>query len=521
MQNEKVSFKQLSALEEYINKVYVLILLLVPGACQCAGLLYTTEKIAGLFPTVSWIALVVFDITCLIYLAIGIFFVRTGFADGLVSAAKLKAAKVFLVIIMFTQYNFILYMIPSTEFWGYALLFVIATAFFLDVKMVLITSIEISVSLVVSWFVHGSTLLPVKDALFVPNVIARIVCLFLTLAFIVILTWLIRHFLVTAKKDELEKNTERVKNVLKSVQALSDSLQTAGSKLTEISESESASAEELAATSGGLVEGSDLLSAKTDESTSNLSELSKWERVVADNVQRVEEVSQDLLQNSVENKRLLNELQTINGEVSESMRITVDVAKKLSDAVSEIGVTLNLIHEISSSTNLLALNASIEAARAGEAGKGFAVVASEVGSLANSTQDSLTEVELVTERVQQNVKEITCQVEENAHKMTMQNESFEKVFESIQNMTELLHDSVNAVDTMGNAHSNQADAIEKTVSINQDIAERIRNENEQFISINHMVEGTANNTVEVAAQAAAILDMVEEMSRLLNEEEEA
>ena len=55
--------KYKSALDEYINKIYVLILLLVPGACQCAGLLYTTEKIFGLFPTVNWLALIIFDIT--------------------------------------------------------------------------------------------------------------------------------------------------------------------------------------------------------------------------------------------------------------------------------------------------------------------------------------------------------------------------------------------------------------------------------------------------------------------------
>ena len=62
--------KYKSALDEYINKIYVLILLLVPGACQCAGLLYTTEKIFGLFPTVNWLALIIFDITCLLYVLI-------------------------------------------------------------------------------------------------------------------------------------------------------------------------------------------------------------------------------------------------------------------------------------------------------------------------------------------------------------------------------------------------------------------------------------------------------------------
>lgn len=182
-------------------------------------------------------------------------------------------------------------------------------------------------------------------------------------------------------------------------------------------------------------------------------------------------------------------------------------------------MTLNLIHEISSSTNLLALNASIEAARAGEAGKGFAVVASEVGNLANSTQDSLKEVELVTERVQQNVREITNQVEENARKLHTQNEYFADVFASIQDMTELLHVSVDVINTMGDAHDRQSEVIEKTVSINRDIAERIQNENTQFVSINQMVEGNASDMAEVAAQANAINEMVEKMSRLLKEED--
>ena len=508
-----------SALDEYINKVYVLILLLVPGACQCAGLLYTTEKILGLFPTVSWTALIIFDITCLIYMSIGIFFVKTGFVDGLVSPRKLKAAKIFLVIIMFTQYNFILYMIPSTEFWGYALLFVIAVAFFVDVKIVVITALEITVSLFVSWFIRGHALLPVKDALFIPNIIARIVCLVLTLLFIVILTYLISHFLVNAKKDEMERNNEKVMNVLGSVQTLSDRLQNAGISLSQISENESASSEELAATSEQLVESSNLLSTKTDESMANLGELHEWAGVVADSVEKVESSSKELLDKSVANQELLNNLQTINSEVSESMKLTTDIAQKLSVAVQEIGVTLNLISDISNSTNLLALNASIEAARAGEAGRGFSVVATEVGNLANSTQQSLTEVKTVIERVQNNVKEINEQVDENSSKLDTQNEYFADVFRSMQDMTELLNASVDAINIMGEAHNKQADVIQKTVSINQDIAESIKNENEQFVSINEMAESNANDTAEVAMQANTINSMVEEMSQLLKFEE--
>lgn len=250
----------------------------------------------------------------------------------------------------------------------------------------------------------------------------------------------------------------------------------------------------------------------------NLSELSEWEGVVADNVEQVEIASKDLIDKSTENEKLLNDLHTINGEVFGSMNATTNIAKKLSDAVQQIGTTLSLISEISTSTNLLALNASIEAARAGEAGRGFAVVATEVGNLASSTQESLKEVELVIARVQDNVKEITAQIEENSSKLDTQNEYFANVFKSMQDMTELLNVSVRAIDTMGQAHDKQAEVIKKTISINQDIAEGIRNATEQFDAINAMAESNANDTTEVTAQANAVNDMVDEMTGLLKHE---
>lgn len=317
----------------------------------------------------------------------------------------------------------------------------------------------------------------------------------------------------------VEDKGKEVESVLGSVQALFQRLYDAGASLSQVSESESASAEELAATSEQLVKNSNLLSAKTDESMGNLGELREWESVMADNVGKVEATSRDLLDKSMENEKLLNDLHKINADVSESMKLTTDAAQKLSEAVQEIGVTLKLISDISSSTNLLALNASIEAARAGEAGKGFAVVATEVGSLANSTQESLRVVETVIERVQQNVREITMHVEENSSKLGTQNEYFANVFRSMQTITALLKTSVSAIETMGDTYSRQSEVIDRTVTINQDIAESIRSENDQFNSINTMAENNASDTAEVAKQAGAINEMVDEMSRLLNQEE--
>ncbi|MDE6319304.1 MAG: hypothetical protein K2M22_06305, partial [Lachnospiraceae bacterium] len=351
--------------------------------------------------------------------------------------------------------------------------------------------------------------------LFLTDMILCVMALLLSLAGLLIFVFFVAHFLVNAKKDELEQNNEHVENVLSSVKELSEQLSAAGTTLSQVSENESASAEELASTSEQLVINSNQLSAKTDESMSNLSELSNCEGIVASNMEKVETVSKELLDKSKENENLLNNLHSINGEVSESIKATTDIALRLSEAVKEIGVTLNLISDISSSTNLLALNASIEAARAGEAGKGFAVVATEVGNLANSTQESLKVVQTVIERVQQNVTDITAQVDENTAKLSKQSEYYENVFSCMQDMTALLNTSVESIRTMAEAQSRQSGVIKQTISINQDIAESIKNEHEQFTSINAMADTSANATAAVATQAGAINSMVEKMTQLL------
>jgi hypothetical protein len=350
--------KKKTAVEVYLSTVFKWGLIILVCACMCATTMFTVEKVIGLYPTVPWLATILFGLMDITFFIIAIVIVKTSFdADGDLKDGRLKLGKIFSTCVLVIQWNYLLYMIPSRTFWGFLFFFLILIAFFLDIKLLLGNGLACMISLFIAWGVRGTNLMPVKDELFVTDIALCLVALVLSLAGLLIFVFFVAHFLVNAKKDELEKNNEQVMSVLASVQRLSEGLYTAGNTLSQVSENESASAEELAATSEQLVESSNILSSRTEESMSNLAELNEWAEVVADNVEKVETTSKDLLDKSLENEKLLNDLHVINGEVSESMKATTDIAQKLSDAVQKIGVTLKLISDISSSTNLLALKA--------------------------------------------------------------------------------------------------------------------------------------------------------------------
>lgn len=89
------------------------------------------------------------------------------------------------------------------------------------------------------------------------------------------------------------------------------------------------------------------------------------------------------------------QIQSIRDRTGEILSV-LDEAIKKSQSVKRIGVLTKDILSISSSTNLIAMNASLEATRAGEAGKGFAVVAQEVRQLADSCAETAGHIQEVS-----------------------------------------------------------------------------------------------------------------------------
>ena len=85
---------ELSALDAYTNRVYKIIVLIIPIFCLCASATIISLHYLGWYPDVNETALWMFAVSDFLYLAIGFYFIKTGFGEnGIVLPDKLKAGK--------------------------------------------------------------------------------------------------------------------------------------------------------------------------------------------------------------------------------------------------------------------------------------------------------------------------------------------------------------------------------------------------------------------------------------------
>jgi len=180
---------------------------------------------------------------------------------------------------------------------------------------------------------------------------------------------------------------------------------------------------------------------------------------------------------------------TVEGilQIRETVSETTRKVKRLAEASQEISKIVALISNISTRTNMLALNASIHAARAGEAGRGFAIVADEVRQLADRSAKSLKDIEQIVLQIQTETSQV----------MTSMEEGLQLVF----NVTERAEQAKGALDDIIQV-SNRIDALVR--SITADTVEQ-RENSRAVAQVMQSVELTAQETSQESQRVAGSL----------------
>ncbi|MCQ2250148.1 MAG: methyl-accepting chemotaxis protein [Bacteroidales bacterium] len=120
----------------------------------------------------------------------------------------------------------------------------------------------------------------------------------------------------------------------------------------------------------------------------------------------------------------------VSDQISEDIQSVTSASRETVECIQNVISKVEIINEITSRTDLLAINAAVEAARAGDNGKGFAVVAAEIRKLAEHCQQASLEINessaeslKITQRSAELIQNITPRIQETADKVSEISES--------------------------------------------------------------------------------------------------
>lgn len=240
--------------------------------------------------------------------------------------------------------------------------------------------------------------------------------------------------------------------------------------------------------------------------------------VVADTRKNSEEVDDKMKETVTISRQGKSDMQRVGAamtDINDSVLHLQEAIDKVGKASSEITNITNVIAGIADQTNLLSLNASIEAARAGEAGKGFAVVAGEIGQLAQTSADSVRDIENLIHEINDLVKDAVSQADDSAGNINESSrlvedalKTFDAIFNNIDAVSGLVQQVIEKVEKVDDVASNVAAISEEQAASSEEILATSDTMVEQANHITDNSKTVANDARELTESAQELADQV-------------